>query len=108
LLEAILTMIGYYLVILTAAMVIIMVVVQIFKAIVARREHNKPSGPVEDSDVRVEERSEELAAVAIAAVSCMLGAEKPLGISAWSRVEGSTFSPWKIASKSRPIPRGGG
>jgi hypothetical protein len=100
LLEAILTMIGYYVIILTAAMVLIMVVVQIFKALIARREHNKPLGLAGDSDVRVEETSEELAAVAVATVSCILGAEKPLGVSAWSRIERSVFSPWKIASRS--------
>ena len=107
-LDAILTMIGYYVIILTAAMVLIMVVVQIFKAVIARREHNKPAGPAGDLDVRVEETSEELAAVAIAAVSYIIGAEKPLGVSAWSRIERSVFSPWKIASRSRRIALGGG
>jgi hypothetical protein len=100
-------MIGYYVIILTAAMVLIMVVVQIFKAMIARREHNEPVGPAGDLDVRVEETSEELAAVAIAAVSCIIGAEKPLGVSAWSHIERSAFSPWKIASRSRQIVHGG-
>ena len=101
-------MIGYYVIILTAAMVLIMVVVQIFKAFIARREHDELAGQASDSDPRAEETSEELAAVAIAAVSCMLGSEKPLGASAWSSVERGVFSPWKIASKSRRIPHGGG
>jgi hypothetical protein len=100
-------MIGYYVMILTAAMVLIMVVVQIFKAMIARREHNEPVGPAGDLDVRVEETSEELAAVAIAAVSC-IGGKKPLGVSAWSHIERSVFSPWKIASRSRRIVWGGG
>ena len=106
-LGAILTMIGYYVIILTAAMVLIMVVVQVFKALIARREHDEPAGPADDSALRAEETGEELAA-AIAAVSCMLGAEKPLGVSVWSSVERSVFSPWKIASKSRRIPHRGG
>jgi hypothetical protein len=101
-------MIGYYVVILTAAMVLIMVVVQIFKAIIARRERNEPVAPAVDSDVQFKETSEELAAVAIAAVSCIMGAEKPLGVSAWSRIERSVFSPWKVASRSRRIAHGGG
>lgn len=107
-LGAILTMIGYYVIILTAAMVLIMVVVQVFKALIARREHDEPAGPADDSDLRAEETGEELAAAAIAAVSCMLGAEKPLGVSVWSSIERSVFSPWKIASKSRRIPHRGG
>jgi hypothetical protein len=108
LLGAILTMIGYYVIVLTAAMVLIMVVVQVFKALIARREHDEPAGPAEDSGLRAEETGEELAAAAIAAVSCMLGAEKPLGVSVWSSVERSVFSPWKIAGKSRRIPHRGG
>jgi hypothetical protein len=108
LLDAILTMIGYYVIILTAAMVLIVVVVQVFKALSTRRENSKPTEPSEPSGQPVEEISEELAALAIAAVSCMLGAEKPTGVSAWSRIEIGAFSPWKIASRSRRVPRGGG
>jgi len=108
LLGAILTMIGYYVIILTAAMVLIMVVVQIFKALIARREHDEPAGRTDDSNLRSEETSEELAAAAIAAVSCMLGSEKTLDVSGWSSIERSVFSPWKIASKSQRIPRRGG
>jgi hypothetical protein len=108
LLGAILTMIGYYVIILTAAMVLIMVVVQIFKAFIARREHNPPAAPADDSGSRVDETGEDFAVAAIAAVSCMLGTERQLGVSAWSAIERSVFSPWKIASKSRRIRNGGG
>jgi hypothetical protein len=108
LLEAILTMIGYYVIVLSAAMVLIMVVVQVFKAVIARREHNEPARLAGDSDVQVEETSEEVAAVVIAAVSCIPSVEKPLGVSEWSRIERSVFSPWKIASRSRRIVGGGG
>jgi hypothetical protein len=101
-------MIGYYVMILTAAMALIMVVVQVFKVLIARREHNESGQPHEASDEPVGETSEELAAVAIAAVSVMLSAEKSLGVSAWSRTERSVFAPWKIASRSRRIPCGGG
>jgi len=108
LLGSILTLIGYYVIILTAAMVLIMVVVQIFKAFIARREHDEPAVPADDSHPRAEETGEEFAVAAIAAVSCVLGTERQLGVSAWSTIERSVFSPWKIASKSRRIPHGGG
>ena len=108
LLSAILTMIGYYVIILTAVMVLLMVVVQIFKALIARREHHGLAGQASGSDLRAEETGEELVAAAIAAVSCMLGSEKPSGIPGWSSIERSGFSSWKIASKSRRIPHRGG
>jgi hypothetical protein len=108
LLGAILTMIGYYVIILTATMVLIMIVVQVFKAFIARREHSPPPAPADDSGSRVEEAGEDFAVAAIAAVSCMLGTERQLGVSAWSGIERSVFSPWKIASKSRRIPHRGG
>jgi hypothetical protein len=108
LLGAILTMIGYYMIILTAAMVLIMVVVQIFKAFIARREHDEMAVPADDSHPRAAETDEELAVAAIAAVSCVLGTERQLGVSAWSAIERSASSPWKSASKSRRIPHGGG
>jgi hypothetical protein len=101
-------MIGYYVIILTAVMVLLMVAVQIFKALIARREHDELAGQASGSDPRAEETGEELAAVAVAAVSCMLGSEKPLGISGWSSIERSGFSSWKIASKSRRITHRGG
>jgi hypothetical protein len=107
-LGAISTMLGYYLIVLTAAMVLIIVVVQIFKALIPRREHDELAGKARGSDPRAEETVEELAAVATAAVSFMLSSEKPLDISAWSRVERSVFSPWKIVSRSRRIQYHGG
>jgi hypothetical protein len=108
LLGAILTMIGYYVIILTAAMVLIMVVVQIFKAFIARREHDEPAVSADDSHPLAAEIDEELAVAAVAAVSCILGADRRLGVSAWSDIERSVFSPWKIASRSRRIRNGGG
>ncbi len=107
-LGAISTMIGYYVIMLTAAMVLIIVVVQIFKALIARREHDELAGQAGGSESRAEETVEEVAAVATAAVSFMLSSEKPLGVSAWSRVERRAFSPWKIVSKSRRIQYHGG
>jgi len=108
LLGSILTMIGYYVITLTAAMVLIMVVVQVFKAFIARRKHDEPAVPADDSHPRAAETDEELAVAAIAAVSCVLGTETQLGISTWSAIERSVLSPWKIASKSRRIRNGGG
>lgn len=106
-LNAILTMIGYYIIILTAAMLLIVVVVRVFEAISARNRRNVPMELSEPSDEPVRETSEELAAV-IAAVSLMLGAEKPAGVSAWSHTERTMLSPWKTASKSQRIPYCGG
>jgi flagellar biosynthesis/type III secretory pathway M-ring protein FliF/YscJ len=107
-LGAISTMLGYYVIILTAAMVLIIVVMQIFKALIARREHDELAGQAGGSESRAEETVEELAAVAIAAVSFMLSSEKPLGVSAWSRVDRGVLSPWKIESRSRRIQYHGG
>ena len=106
-LDAILTMIGYYVIILTAAMVLIVVVVQIFKALSARTQRNERTELYEVRVERAGETSDELAA-AVAAVSYLLDEEKPLGISAWSRVERTVFSPWKVASRSRRALFGGG
>lgn len=107
-LDAILTMIAYYVVILTAAMTLIVVIVQVFKALSSRRAREESIAPSEDSGEPVGEASDELAAAAIAAVSLMTGAEKPLGVSAWSRTERNVLSAWKVASRSRRIPYGGG
>ncbi|MGA2240055.1 MAG: hypothetical protein ABSG74_12675 [Candidatus Bathyarchaeia archaeon] len=107
-LGAISTMFGYYVIMLTAAMVLIIVVVQIFKALIARRKYDELAGQARGSDPRGEETVEELVAVAIAAVSFMLSSEKQLGVSAWSRVERRVFSPWKIVSRSRRIQYHGG
>ena len=106
-LDAILTMIGYYVVILTAAMLVIVVVVRIFEALAAREGRNQPTESSETSNEPVGETSEELAA-AIGAVSLMMGAEKSERVSAWSQINITLVSPWKIASRSRRIPRGGG
>ena len=106
-LDAILTMIGYYVVILTAAMLLIVVVVRVFEVLSAREGRKEPTEPPEASNEPVGETSEELAA-AIGAVSLMLGAEKPKGVSAWSQINRTLVSPWKIASRSRRIPHGGG
>ena len=106
--DAILTMIGYYVIILTAAMVLIVAVVQVFKALSARRGHDKRVESSQVSDEAVEDAREEIAAAAIGAVSFMLGTEKPSGVSAWLHSERDVLSPWKVASRSRRIPYGGG
>jgi hypothetical protein len=101
-------MIGYYVIILTAAMVLIIVVVQIFKAIISRRGQAQPTAPANGSVSRADETSDELAVAVIAAVAYVLSTERQLGVSTWSRIERSAISPWKIASKSRRIPHRGG
>ena len=106
-LDAILTMIGYYVIILTAAMLLIVVVVRVFEAISARNRRNELTEPSKASDETVRDTSEEFAAV-IAAVSVMVGAENPAGVSAWSHTERTMSSPWKTASKSQRIPYCGG
>ena len=106
-LDAILTMIGYYVVILTAAMLVIVVVVRVFEALAARERRNQSTESSEVSNEPVGETSEELAA-AIGAVSLMMGAEKSERVSAWPQIHSTLVSPWKIASRSRRIPRGGG
>ena len=106
-LGAILTMIGYYVIILTAAMLLIVVVVRVFEALSARGRRNEPTQLSEASGEPVGETGEELAA-AIGAVSLILSGEKSKGVSAWSHIDRTPVSPWKIASKSRRIPQGGG
>jgi hypothetical protein len=100
LLDAILMMIGYYVIILTAAMVLIVVVVQIFKKLSTKEQHDTPADSFPIPEQSAAETGEELAA-AVAAVTLMVATEKPLGVTAWSRVERSVYSPWKVASKSR-------
>jgi hypothetical protein len=100
-------MIGYYVVILTAAMLLIVVVVRVFEVLSARRRVNEPTDPSEAINEPAGEPGEELAA-AIGAVSLMLGADRLKGVSAWSRIDRTPVSPWKVASKSRRIPHGGG
>jgi hypothetical protein len=108
LLDAILTMIGYYVIILTAAMVLIMLVVQIFKVLSFRRGHVEPTAPADEPDSRAKETSDERAIAAIAAVAYVLSTDRQLSVSAWSHIERSGFSPWKITSKSRQVPHSGG
>jgi hypothetical protein len=107
-LGAILEMIGFYVIILTGAMVLIVVVVQVFKALSARREAKTPAMPSPvPSTLLGEEASDELAAMT-AAISLVVFGGKPLGVSEWSRVERGAYSLWKLASRSRRIPSGGG
>jgi len=107
LLDAILTMIGYYVLILTATMLLIVVVVRVFEAFSAREGRKEATEPSEASNEPSGTTGEELAA-AIGAVSLMLGAENSDKASAWSQISRPLISPWKIASKSRRIPHGGG
>ena len=106
-LNAIMAMIGYYLVILTAAMVLIVIGIQIFKMLTARKQS---AGAHETTSASCEASSEvekELAAAAIAAVSVLLTSEQTTA-STWPLVERSPYSAWKLASKSRRISPAGG
>ena len=106
-LNAIMAMIGYYLVILTAAMVLIVIGIQIFKMLTAKKQ---PAGVHETTSASDEASSEvekELAAAAIAAVSVLLASERTTA-STWPLVERSPYSAWKLASRSRRISPAGG
>lgn len=106
-LDAILTMIGYYVVILASAMILIVVGIQIFKMLSGRKQ-GEPSDTPAYAGEASEETSQELAAAAIAAVSVFVSSEERGVFSAWSPVERAPHSPWKIASKSRRISVVGG
>jgi len=106
LLEAILVMIGYYLVILSSAMLLIVLGVQVFKSLSSRKQG--------EEDVKMgisrepgQEVSEELGA-AVAAVTMMLSSQERASVSGWAFVDRGTSSPWKIASRSRRISQVGG
>jgi len=107
LLDAILVMIGYYIVILASAMILIVVGVQIFKALSARKQPKEVTEAVLLPGSSSEETGEELAA-AVAAVSIMLSSEKRASVSGWSLVERGMYSPWKASSRSRRISAAGG
>lgn len=105
-LNAIIAMIGYYIVILAAAMLLIVIGIQIFKGLTARKQQaglpeTSPSGELSG------ESEEELAAATIAAVSVLLISE-PTTVSTWPLVERSPYSPWKTASRSRRTSPTGG
>jgi len=107
LLNAILMMIGYYIVILTAAMILIVVGIQIFKALSAGKQLKEAVKTKLISSPPSEEIGEELAA-AVAAVSIVLSSEKQVSVSGWSLVERGMYSPWKVSSRARRISAVGG
>jgi hypothetical protein len=100
-------MIGYYIVILTAAMILIVIGIQVFKMLSGRKQR-EPFEPSVSSAGVSEQTSEELAAAAIAAVAALVGSDERGSASAWTLVETDAPSPWKIASRSRRVSLAGG
>jgi hypothetical protein len=99
-------MIAYYLVILSSAMLLIVLGVQVFKSLSSRKQGE------EDVEMGIsrepgQEVSEELGA-AVAAVTVMLSSQERASVSGWAFVDRGTSSPWKIASRSRRISQVGG
>lgn len=106
-LNAIMAMIGYYLVILASAMFLIVIGIHIFKVLTARKRQAEPSEKIGHTRGPSGEIEGEFIAAAIAAVSLLLTAE-PTAVSVWRFVERSSHSPWKTASRSRRVsPKGG-
>jgi hypothetical protein len=93
-------MIGYYIVILASAMLLIVIGIQVFKVLTASKRQAEPPETMPSSG-GPSESDEELAA-AIAAVSVLLTSERT-AVSTWPLVERSPYSPWKTASRSRRI-----
>jgi len=107
LLSAIIAMIGYYIVILASAMFLIVIGIQVFKALTARKRRAEPTETIPSSGGPSGETDEEYAAAAIAAVSVFLTSQRT-SLSAWPLVERSPHSPWKTAGRSRRISPAGG
>ena len=105
-LNAIMAMIGYYIVILVSAMVLIVIGIRIFKMLTARKQQEVHE-TTSVSDEASSEVEKELAAAAIAAVSVLLASERTTA-STWPLVERSPYSAWKLASRSRRISPAGG
>ena len=106
-LNAIMAMIGYYIVILTSAMVLIVIGIRIFKILIGRKQQAEVRETTSVSDEPSGEAEKELAAAAIAAVSVLLTSERTTA-STWLLVERSPYSPWKLVSRSRRISPAGG
>lgn len=106
-LNAIIAMIGYYMVILTSAMVLIVIGIRLFKMLTARKQQAEVRETTSVSDEPSGEAEKELAAAAIAAVSVLLTSERTTA-STWPLVERSPYSAWKLASRSRRISPAGG
>lgn len=105
-LEAILVMIGYYLAILTSAMLVIVLGVQVFKVLSSRKQGGERS-ETEVMREPAQEVGEELGA-AIVAVTMMLNSQEQASVSGWALVSRDISSPWKIATRSRRISSVGG
>ena len=106
-LDAILVMIGYYLVILSSAMILIVAGIQIFKVLSARKQLKESEMASRVTGAPSEETGEETAA-AIAVIGVMLASQERASVSAWPLVERGPYSAWKIASRSRRISPVGG
>jgi uncharacterized membrane protein len=100
-------MIGYYMVILTSAMVLIVIGIRLFKMLTARKQQAEVRETTSVSDEESREVETELAAAAIAAVSALLASERTTA-SAWSFVGRSPYSVWKLANRSRRVSPAGG
>jgi hypothetical protein len=106
LLARMLVMIGYYLVILTSAMILIVLVIQVFKSI-SKRARAEPDGRVSEQGPETGETTDESIA-AIAAVGATLMSESSAGVSAWSRLEAPQRAAWKVSGRSQRILQIGG
>ena len=106
-LNAIIAMIGYYMVILTSAMGLIVIGIRLFKMLTARKQQAEVRETTSVSDEPSGEAEKELAAAAIAAASVLLTSERTTA-STWPLVERSPYSAWKLASRSRRISPAGG
>jgi hypothetical protein len=98
-------MIGYYIIILASAMLLIVIGIQIFKMLTARKQQAgmRETAPLSDE---TSGDAEELAA-AIAAVNVLLVSERT-NTSTWPLVERSPYAAWKLAGRSRRISPAGG
>ncbi len=106
-LNAILLMIGYYVVILTVAMILIVAGILIFKAL-SQRQRSREAEPALPQPSRISEDADEELAAAIAAVSVVAVPHAQASVSGWMFVERRESSPWVLASRSRRVSPVGG
>ncbi|WP_455285923.1 hypothetical protein [[Eubacterium] cellulosolvens] len=100
-LDAILVMIGYYVVILASTMMLLVFGVQIFKVLSSKKQRREHA----EMDVSREPAREvgEQLGDAVAAVTVMPSGKEQASVNGWKSVNRDIGSPWKIASRSRSI-----
>jgi hypothetical protein len=106
-LSDIIVMIGYYIVILASAMLLIVIGIRIFKMLTGRKQQAQVHETQSASNEASDEVEKELVAAAIGAVSVLLTSER-ITASTWPIVERSPHSAWKVASRSRRFSPAGG